>query len=62
MEAHLEHHQPVAVTHHAEGLHQSVEGAVTKLSRLLDSTIDRRRDEKIQNESFIAQEPPLSEV
>lgn len=36
MEARLERHQPVAVTHEAETLHQALEGAVHKLKHALD--------------------------
>jgi ribosome-associated translation inhibitor RaiA len=46
MEARLEGHQPLAVTHHAETLHQAVDGAADKLYRLIDSTLGRLRDQK----------------
>ncbi len=46
MEARLEGHQPVAVTHHAQTLHQAVDGAADKLCRLIDSTLGRLRDQK----------------
>jgi len=44
MEARLEGHQPVAVTHEAETLHQSVEGAANKLKHALDHILCRLHD------------------
>jgi ribosome-associated translation inhibitor RaiA len=61
MEAHLEHHQPLAVTHHATGLHQAVEGAINKLSRLLGSAIDQRNEQK-RNPSPLPQAPLIPEA
>jgi len=46
MEARLERHQPVAVTHHAETLDHAVHGAVDKLTRLIEHTIGRVREHK----------------
>ena len=46
MEARLEGRQPVAVTHHAESLHQAVDGATDKLTRLVESTLERLRDKR----------------
>ncbi len=46
MEAQLEGRKPVAVTHQAATLDQSVDGAVDKLSKLIKRTIERLRDEK----------------
>lgn len=44
MEARLEGRQPTAVTHQAATLDQAVDGAVDKLKRALESTLDRQRD------------------
>jgi hypothetical protein len=41
IEARPEGRPPVAVTHHAQTLHQAVSGAADKLSRLLDSRLGR---------------------
>ena len=41
MEARLEGRQPLAVTHHAENLHQAVTGAADKLARVIESTLGR---------------------
>lgn len=41
MEARLKGHEPVAVTHHAPSVNQAIDGAIDKLSRLLDNTRGR---------------------
>lgn len=46
MEARLEHHQPVAITHEAATLHQSIDGAADKLARLVEHTLGRLREER----------------
>ncbi len=46
MEARLQGHQPVAVTHHAATLHQAIDGASVKLTSLVDSTLGRLRDKR----------------
>jgi ribosome-associated translation inhibitor RaiA len=46
MEARLERHQPIAVTHRAETLDHAVHGAVGKLTRLIEHTIGRKRSHK----------------
>lgn len=45
MEARLENRPPVAVTCHAETLHQAVEGAADKLIRSIDSDLGRLHDQ-----------------
>ncbi len=45
MEARLEGRQPIAVTHQAATLDQAVEGAVHKLTRLIESTLGRLHDQ-----------------
>ncbi len=54
MEARLEGRQPVAVTHQATTVEQSVEGAVHKLSRLIESTLGRLHDQASRRS-----DPPL---
>lgn len=41
IEARVEGHQPLAVTHHADNLHQAVTGAAEKLNRLIESALGR---------------------
>ena len=41
MEARLEGHQPIAVTHEAETVNEAIDGAVEKLKRSLDHTLSR---------------------
>lgn len=45
MEARLENRLPVAVTCHAETLHQAVEGAADKLIRTIESDLGRLHDQ-----------------
>jgi ribosome-associated translation inhibitor RaiA len=46
MEARLEGRQPIAVTHQAATLDQAVDGAADKLTRMIESTLGRLRDQK----------------
>lgn len=46
MEARLEAHQPVAVTHQAATVDEVVDGAADKLARLIESTLGRLRDQQ----------------
>ncbi|MGH7874990.1 MAG: HPF/RaiA family ribosome-associated protein [Candidatus Binatia bacterium] len=46
MEARLEGRQPIAVTHWAATLDQAVDGAADKLTRMIESTLGRLRDQK----------------
>lgn len=46
IEARLEGRQPIAVTHHAESLHQAIDGAARKLIKSVDSTLGRLHDQK----------------
>ncbi|MEO6098221.1 MAG: HPF/RaiA family ribosome-associated protein [Fibrobacteria bacterium] len=55
IEAHLEGRPPVAVTHHAANLGQSVDGAADKISRLIQHTLEKLRDE---NRHRTDPEPP----
>jgi hypothetical protein len=41
MEARVEGRAPLAVTNHADNLHQAVTGAAEKLNRLIDSSLGR---------------------
>lgn len=46
MEARLEGRQPIAVTHQATNLDQAVNGAVHKLTRLIESTTGRLSEKR----------------
>jgi ribosome-associated translation inhibitor RaiA len=46
MEARVQGYQPVAVTEHAENLHQAIQGAANKLKRAVESAIGRLSDNK----------------
>ena len=44
IEARLNGHQPVAVTHHGDDLQLALRGALQKIKNLLDSIIERARN------------------
>ena len=46
MEARLEGRRPIAVTHHATTLHEAIDGAADKLTRLVESTVGRLQDQR----------------
>ena len=46
MEARLEGRQPIAVTHQAATLDQAVDGAADKLTKMIESALWRRLDQK----------------
>jgi ribosome-associated translation inhibitor RaiA len=46
MEARIEGHSPVAVTHHAETIDKAVDGAAAKLIRLIENTLGRLHNQK----------------
>lgn len=46
LEARLEGRQPIAVTHQATTLDQAVDGAADKLTRLIESTLERQHDQR----------------
>jgi ribosome-associated translation inhibitor RaiA len=46
MEARLEGRQPIAVTHQATTLNETVDGAADKLSRLIEHTLGRLREKR----------------
>lgn len=46
MEARLSGHQPIAVTHFAGSIHQSLDGAADKLRAAVERRIGRIRDKK----------------
>ena len=46
MEARIEGRQPIAVTHQAATVDQSVDGAAEKLTRLIESTLGRKHEQE----------------
>jgi len=46
MEARVEGLQPIAVTHHASGRHEAIDGAAEKLKRLLEHTLGKHKDHR----------------
>ncbi len=61
MEARLEDRQPIAVTHQAATLDQAVDGAADKLTRLIESTLGRLRDQKSRRTDPPPPGPKLTE-
>ena len=57
IEARLEGHQPLAVTHHAADLDQAVDGAADKLTRLIEHTLGRLHDQKTHKAGHAQPEP-----
>ena len=61
MEARLEGRQPIAVTHHAATLDEAVDGAADKLSRLIENTVGRQREQQ-RRRTDPDPSPPESEL
>ena len=61
MEARIEGRQPIAVTHQAASLDQAVDGAADKLTRLIESTLGRLRDQKSRRSDPSPPGPKLPE-
>jgi len=57
MEARFENRKPVAVSSHAESVHQAVEAAANKLIRAIESDLGRLHDQASRG----ADAPPLQE-
>lgn len=54
LEARLEGRPPVAVTHHADNLHQAIGGAAEKLTRKIDDLVTRQHDQKTRSSASLA--------
>ena len=61
MEARLEGRQPIAVTHQASTLEQAVDGAAEKLTKLIESTLDRLHHQARHRTDPPPPGPPLTE-
>ncbi len=61
MEARLEGRQPIAVTQQAASLDQAVDGAADKLTRLIESTLGRLRDQESRRSDSSPHGPKLPE-
>ena len=46
IEAHIEGRQPIVVTDHADNLNQALDGAIDKLINMMESILDRQRDQR----------------
>jgi ribosome-associated translation inhibitor RaiA len=54
LEARVTGYQPIAVTNHADNLHQSISGAADKLKRAIDSALGRLHDKNLHNTPQLA--------
>jgi ribosome-associated translation inhibitor RaiA len=61
MEARLEGRPPIAVTHHASSVEQAIEGAAHKLTRLVESTLDRQHDQRLHRTDPFPPETKLAD-
>jgi len=61
LEARLEGHQPIAVTHHATTLDEAVDGAADKLARLIKHTLERQHEQQ-SHRTDPDTSPPESEL
>ena len=61
MEARLEGRQPIAVAHQAATLDQAVDGAAEKLTRMIQTTLGRLRDQKHRTTDSFAPETKTPE-
>ena len=61
MEARFEGRQPIAVTHQAASLDQAVDGAVDKLTRLIESTLGRLRNAESHRADPLPHAPKITE-
>jgi ribosome-associated translation inhibitor RaiA len=57
MEARLTGHQPIAVNDHAPTVHQAIQGAVEKLRRVIERTLEKRND-KPKGKKGLTEENP----
>ena len=62
MEARLESYHPLAVTAHADTVHQSVASAADKLARLVESTFGRLHDHKHHRDALTPDDETPPEV
>lgn len=62
IEARLEGRQPVAVTDQGANVEQAVDGAADKLTKMIDSTLERLRDqERERGRTDLPQPEPINE-
>jgi ribosome-associated translation inhibitor RaiA len=61
MEARIKGRQPIAVSNQAASLDQAVDGAADKLTKVIESTLGRLRDQKSRRSDPTSGEPTLPE-
>jgi ribosomal subunit interface protein len=55
LEARVTGYQPVAVSNHANNLHQAINGAADKLKRAIDSALGRLHDKNLHSTPQVAE-------
>lgn len=60
LEARIANHQPVVVSHHADTIHQAIEGASDKLLRSLDTMVGKLTS-RTSAKDLIEEEPVVSD-
>ena len=61
IEAHLEGRQPIVVTERADNLNQALDGAIDKLVSMIESILDRQRDQRSHKTEQVTPESELPE-
>lgn len=61
LEARVANHQPVVVTHHADTIHQAIDGASDKLLHSLDKMVGKLTDHHTSQRDLIKDEPVENE-
>ncbi len=57
LEARVTGYQPIAVTAHADSLHNAISGAADKLKRAIDSALGRLHDKQLHDKPVLVSEP-----
>lgn len=61
LEARVSNYAPVVVSHHADSLHEAIEGATTKLMRSLDDMVGKMTDHNSSHKDFMVEKDADSE-
>lgn len=57
LEARVSNHTPIVVSHHADTIHQAIEGASDKLLRSLDSMVGKLTDRTSPKDLYVEAKP-----
>jgi len=62
IEVQLKSRQPIAVTHQADTLNEAVDGALDKLAKSIESTLERLHDQEIHRTDPSLPEPDFTKM